>query len=124
MFAIRTIAHKLPSGAIETIARGITLHLARINIGIYPIFSPITERGIFRLKDDFTRKAFAFVASAIVFETFVMRLGFALGGSISADSTRAPFNDPAIWAFAIPFAAASLLVAMLADTQLGVMTGV
>ncbi len=70
------------------------------------------------------RKAFPLVASAIVVETIVMRLGFTLGGSLGAESTHAPFNDPAIWAFAIPFAAASLLVATLADTQLGVMTGV
>ena len=33
------------------------------------------------------------------------------------------FNDPTIWNFAIPFAAAALLVAMLVDTQLAFLTG-
>ena len=36
---------------------------------------------------------------------------------------QAPFNDPVIWNFAIPFAAAALLVAMLVDTQLAFLTG-
>ena len=36
----------------------------------------------------------------------------------------APFNDPTIWNFAIPFAAAALLVAMLADTQLAFLTAI
>ena len=35
-----------------------------------------------------------------------------------------PFNDPVIWNFAIPFAAAALLVAMLVDTQLAFLTGI
>ena len=36
----------------------------------------------------------------------------------------APFNDPTIWNFAIPFAAAALLVVMLVDTQLAFLTGI
>jgi putative nucleotidyltransferase with HDIG domain len=35
-----------------------------------------------------------------------------------------PLNDPTIWYFAIPFAAAALLVAMLVDTQLAFLTGI
>ncbi len=35
-----------------------------------------------------------------------------------------PFNDPGIWNFAIPFAAAALLVAMLVDTQLAFLAGI
>lgn len=61
------------------------------------------------------RRAFALVGSAIVVETALMRVGF-----IFADS----FNEPAIWNFAIPFAAAALLVAMLVDTQLAFLTGI
>src|ERR1044072_3852914 len=37
---------------------------------------------------------------------------------------QAPFNDPVIWNFAIPFAAAALLVAMLVDIQLAFLTGI
>ncbi len=69
------------------------------------------------------RRAFALVGSAIVVQTALIRVGFTLGDSIAAQMTRAPFNDPMIWNFAIPFAAAALLVAMLVDTQLAFLTG-
>ena len=70
------------------------------------------------------RRAFALVGSAIVVETAVMRLGFIVAGGLSAQSTRVPLNDPAVWSFAIPFAAASLLITMLLDRQLGLIVGV
>ncbi len=63
-------------------------------------------------------RAFALVGSAIVVETALMRVGFALGDSVANGMKTAPFNDPTIWNFAIPFAAAALLVVMLVDTQL------
>ena len=69
------------------------------------------------------QKAFALVGSAILVQTALMKLGFIFGDSIAA-RMQAPLNDPAIWDFAIPFAAASLLVAMLVDTQLAFLTGV
>lgn len=68
------------------------------------------------------QKAFALVGSAIVVETALMKVGFTFGDSVAA-RMQAPLNDPALWNFAIPFAAASLLVAMLIDTQLAFLTG-
>jgi putative nucleotidyltransferase with HDIG domain len=72
------------------------------------------------------RKAFALVGSAIVVQTALMRVGFTFGESVATQMSRfgAPFNDPTIWNFAIPFAAAALLVAMLVDTQLAFLTGI
>ena len=70
------------------------------------------------------RRAFALVGSAIIVETAVMRLGFIVATGLAAQSTRAPLNDSAVWDFTIPFAAASLLVTMLLDRQLGLITGV
>jgi cyclic-di-AMP phosphodiesterase PgpH len=70
------------------------------------------------------RRAFALVGSAIVVQTALMRVGFAFSDGMAAQMVRAPFNDPIVWNFAIPFAAAALLVAMLVDTQLGFMTGI
>jgi len=67
-------------------------------------------------------KAFALVGSAIVVETALMKVGFTFGDSMAA-RMQAPFNDPIIWNFAIPFAAAALLVAMLVDTQLAFLAG-
>jgi putative nucleotidyltransferase with HDIG domain len=69
-------------------------------------------------------KAFALVGSAILVETALMKVGFIFGDSVAAQRLNAPFNDPTIWDFAIPFAAAALLVAMLVDTQLAFLTGI
>ena len=69
------------------------------------------------------QRAFALVGSAILVQTALMKLGFTFGDSI-ASRMQAPLNEPALWDFAIPFAAASLLVAMLVDTQLAFLTGV
>lgn len=67
-------------------------------------------------------KAFALVGSAILIQTALMKIGFTFGESVAA-RMQAPFNDPTIWNFAIPFAAAALLVAMLVDTQLAFLAG-
>jgi cyclic-di-AMP phosphodiesterase PgpH len=70
------------------------------------------------------RRAFALVGSAIVVQTALLRIGFILGDSLAAQMSQAPFSNATIWNFAIPFAAASLLVAMLIDTQLAFIAGV
>lgn len=69
-------------------------------------------------------RAFALVGSAIVVETALMRVGFTLSDSVANGMKTAPFNDPTLWNFAIPFAAASLLVVMLVDTQLAFLAGI
>lgn len=69
-------------------------------------------------------RTFALIGSAILVQTVLMRVGFYVGDSVAAQKLTAPFNDPTIWNFAIPFAAAALLVAMLVDTQLAFMTGI
>jgi putative nucleotidyltransferase with HDIG domain len=70
------------------------------------------------------RRAFALVGSAIVVETAFMRVGFALSDSVANGMKNAPLNDSTLWNFAIPFAAGSLLVVMLVDTQLAFLTGI
>jgi putative nucleotidyltransferase with HDIG domain len=70
------------------------------------------------------RRAFALVGSAILVEAAVMRLGFMVAAGLAAQSTQAPLNDPSVWAFTIPFAAASLLVTMLLNRQFGLIAGV
>ena len=69
-------------------------------------------------------RTFALIGSAILVQTVLLRVGFYVGDSVAAQKLNAPFNDPTIWNFAIPFAAAALLVAMLVDTQLAFMTGI
>ena len=69
------------------------------------------------------RRAFALVGSAIMVETALMRLGFMVAIGLSGQSAHPALNNPAVWSYAIPFAAASLLVTMLVDKQLGLITG-
>jgi len=69
------------------------------------------------------RRAFALVGAAILVETAFMRLGFMVAAGLAAQSRPPSLNDPAVWSYAIPFAAASLLVTMLLDKQLGLITG-
>jgi putative nucleotidyltransferase with HDIG domain len=69
------------------------------------------------------RRAFALVGSAVMVETAVMRLGFMVAIGLSGQRTHPALNDPAVWSYAIPFAAASLLVTMLVDKQLGLIAG-
>jgi putative nucleotidyltransferase with HDIG domain len=70
------------------------------------------------------RRAFALVGSAIVMETAFMRVSFTVSDSVANGMKNAPFNDPTLWNFAIPFAAAALLVVMLVDTQLAFLSGI
>ncbi|HVQ36611.1 MAG TPA: HDIG domain-containing protein [Pyrinomonadaceae bacterium] len=69
-------------------------------------------------------RAFALVGSAIVVETALMRAGFTVADSVANGMKTSPFNEPTLWSFAIPFAAAALLVVMLVDTQLAFLTGI
>jgi putative nucleotidyltransferase with HDIG domain len=68
------------------------------------------------------RKAFALVGSAVIVQTILARVGFTLSEGIVSRGMSAPLNDPIIWGFAVPFASAALLVALLVDTQLGLIT--
>jgi putative nucleotidyltransferase with HDIG domain len=69
-----------------------------------------------------TRKAFTLVGSAVIVQTILARVGFTLAEGIVTRGMNAPLNDPIIWDFAVPFASAALLVALLVDTQLGLIT--
>lgn len=69
------------------------------------------------------RRAFALVGSAVIVQTVLVRVGFAIAALTALPRVRPPLNDSMIWSFAIPFAAASLLVALLVDTQLALLTG-
>ena len=69
-------------------------------------------------------KAFALVGSAILVQTALLKVGFLFSDSLAAQRLNAPFNESMIWDFAIPFAAAALLVAMLVDTQLAFVAGI
>lgn len=95
-----------------------------IVLALYWIAWKFTEhRGTVKNLSLSPRRAFSLVGSAVVVETLLMRVGFLLSDSIASKNVRPPLDDPTIWNFAIPFASAALLVALLLDTQLALITG-
>jgi cyclic-di-AMP phosphodiesterase PgpH len=91
---------------------------------LYWIVWKFTEhRGTVKSLSLSPRRAFSLIGSAVVVETLLMRVGFLLCDSIASKNIRPPLDDPTIWNFAIPFASAALLVALLLDTQLALITG-
>jgi putative nucleotidyltransferase with HDIG domain len=69
------------------------------------------------------RRAFALVGSAILVQAALMRLGFIIAAAIASQSARPPLTEASVWMFAIPFAAACLLLVMLIDRQLSLVAG-
>ncbi|HEU4595403.1 MAG TPA: HDIG domain-containing protein [Pyrinomonadaceae bacterium] len=69
-------------------------------------------------------RGFTLVGISALVELVLLRVGFAVAEGIAAQSTQAPTNDAGLWSFAIPFAAAALLVTLLVDTQLALITAV
>jgi cyclic-di-AMP phosphodiesterase PgpH len=67
-------------------------------------------------------RAFTLVASAILIETVLIRAGVVLAESVS-NFRASPWNDAMLWTLAIPFASATLLVAILMDVQLALTAG-
>ena len=69
-------------------------------------------------------RAFTLVASAILIQTILLRVGAILSETIAAQSVVAPWNDATLWSLAIPFAVGTLLVALLMDVQLALTAGI
>jgi putative nucleotidyltransferase with HDIG domain len=69
-------------------------------------------------------RGFTLVGLSVLAGLGLMRVGFAVAESLSSESTHAPTNDASLWTFAIPYAAAALLVTLLVDTQLALITAV
>jgi putative nucleotidyltransferase with HDIG domain len=68
-------------------------------------------------------KTFALFGFIVVVQTIMLALAFRLADFTALQNIRAPLNDPTIWAFAIPFASASLLMTLLADRPTALFTG-
>ncbi len=69
-------------------------------------------------------RAFTLVASAILIQTILLRVGAILAETNAAQSVVAPWNDATLWSLAIPFAVATLLVALLMDGSLALTAGI
>ncbi len=69
------------------------------------------------------QKTFALFSFIVLVETTLMAVFFRLADFTAAQNVKAPLNDPSLWAFAIPFATASLLMTLLADRRTALFTG-
>lgn len=69
------------------------------------------------------RKTFALLGFIVVAQTAIVAALFRLAEFTAIQNVRAPMNDPSLWAFAIPFAAGSLLMTLLADRPTALFTG-
>ena len=68
-------------------------------------------------------KTFALFGFIVASQTVLMAVLFRLAQFTAAQNVKAPFNDATIWSFAIPFAAGSLLMTLLADRPTAFFTG-
>jgi hypothetical protein len=59
----------------------------------------------------------------VLIQTAIVAAFFRLAEFTAAQNVVAPLNDPTLWAFAIPFAAGSLLMTLLADRPTALFTG-
>jgi putative nucleotidyltransferase with HDIG domain len=70
------------------------------------------------------RKTFALLGFVIVIQTAMMTVFFRLAEFTALQNIKAPLSDPMLWSFAVPFATASLLMALLADRPTALFTGI
>ncbi|MBS1796011.1 MAG: HDIG domain-containing protein [Acidobacteria bacterium] len=68
-------------------------------------------------------KTFALFGFIIVIQTVIMAALFQLAESLAAPNLKAPFNNPTLWGYMIPFATGSLLITLLADRRTALFTG-
>ena len=83
----------------------------------------IEQRGMLPRLALSAEKTFALFGFIVVAQTFLMTVAFRLADFTAAQNVKGPFNDPTIWSFAIPFAAGSLLMTLLADRPTAFLTG-
>jgi len=83
----------------------------------------IEQRGMLPRLALSAEKTFALFGFVAVAQTFLMAVAFRLADFTAAQNVKGPFNDPTIWSFAIPFAAGSLLMTLLADRPTAFFTG-
>lgn len=83
----------------------------------------IQNRGNMHRYAGSAEKTFALFGFVSVVQTFLMATLFRLSEFTAAQNVKPPLDDAGVWAFAIPFATASLLMTLLADRPTALFTG-
>lgn len=84
----------------------------------------IEHRGIVPRLALSEEKTFALFGFIVAVQTALMTIMFRLADYTASQNIKAPYNDPSLWAFAIPFAFSSLLMNLLADRRTALFTGI
>jgi putative nucleotidyltransferase with HDIG domain len=83
----------------------------------------IQNRGALPRLAGSAERTFALFGFIAVVQTLLIAALFQLADFTAAQNTKPPLNDPSVWALAIPFATASLLMTLLADRPTALFTG-
>lgn len=83
----------------------------------------VQHRGILPRLALSARKTFALLGLVVVGQTAIVAAFFQLAEFTAIQNIKAPMNDASLWAFAIPFAAGSLMMTLLADRPTALFTG-
>jgi cyclic-di-AMP phosphodiesterase PgpH len=70
------------------------------------------------------QKAFGLFGVIVLVQTSLMAAFFRLAEFTASRNVQAPFTDPSLWSFAVPFAMSSLLMTLLADRRIALFTGI
>ncbi len=89
----------------------------------WTVWKFIQHRGILPRLALSAEKTFALFGFIVVVQTAVMAISFRLADFTALQNLKAPLNDPMLWAVAVPFATASLLMTLLADRPTALLTG-
>ncbi|NNE99968.1 MAG: HDIG domain-containing protein [Pyrinomonadaceae bacterium] len=84
----------------------------------------IQHRGFVSRLDLSEEKTFVLFGFVMIIQTALMAISFRIADFTSIQNVSAPYNDPTLWALAIPFAFPSLLMTLLADRRTALFTGV
>jgi putative nucleotidyltransferase with HDIG domain len=84
----------------------------------------VEHRGIVPRLALSAEKTFALIGFIVLIQTAMMAIFFRLAEFTASQNADAPMNDPALWAFAVPFAFGSLLITLLADRRTALYTGI
>lgn len=69
------------------------------------------------------RRTFFLLGFVVICQTLISAVLFRLADFTALQNVKAPMNDATLWAFAIPFGAASLLMTLLADRPTALFVG-
>ena len=83
----------------------------------------IQHRGYVSRLDLSEEKTFALFGFIVLIQTTIVSIAFRLAEFTALQNVNAPWDDPTLWALALPFAFSSLLMTLLADRRTALFTG-